>query len=214
MKIIAYGCSFTHYLYPSYADILAEDYDVENKGLSGCGNDYIHYNVMQDFRNDKLSAYDMIIIQWTAYTRYNYLNRKNRWMGMDGRIWENPKNMPLWKTIKKIYNEKYEFDRQINYIIGTKNTLDTLDSKVIHMCHFESGLDFMLHDNISKKYRGTYNFKPTYFSPTDWIDVHPTVFDHLKIAESILDLSKDTVLKSKKLDVEIRRSREFIPRSL
>jgi len=214
MKIITYGCSFTKYTYPSYADILANDYVVDNFGRSGCGNDYIHYNVLKDFRNNKLSKYNIIIVQWTAYTRYNYLNRHNQWMGMDGCIWDNYQNIPLWKTIRHIYNDRYEYDRQTNYIIGTKNTLDNLDATVIHMCLFKSNLNFMLHDNMLEKFRGNYEFSPTYFSKTNWVDDHPTVLDHLKIAESILDISKETVTKSKNLDLEIRRDKKFITKTL
>lgn len=210
MRIVSYGCSFTKYQYPTYADILAQDYTVDNHGSSGCGNDYIHYNLMQDFQKGNLHKYDMVIVQWTSYTRYNYLHAQRGWLGMDGSIWQNTTNLALWKTVKNIYNTQYEFDRQINYIIGAKHALDTLAANVVHMCYFPSGLDFMLYDNMFERFKGDYVFKPTTFSLNNWIDDHPTVMQHLQIAKSIAPLKNQTKSRAIEVDTQIRQNKNFV----
>jgi hypothetical protein len=129
---------------------------------------------------------------------------------MDGSIWQNTTNLALWKTVKNIYNTQYEFDRQINYIIGAKHALDTLAANVVHMCYFPSGLDFMLYDNMFERFKGDYVFKPTTFSLNNWIDDHPTVMQHLQIAKSIAPLKNQTKSRAIEVDTQIRQNKNFV----
>ena len=45
MKILAIGCSFTNYCWPTWADFL----DADNYGLSGIGNDRMFYRTDHEY---------------------------------------------------------------------------------------------------------------------------------------------------------------------
>lgn len=193
MKVVVYGCSFSKYNWPTYADILQSDkrlnMDVINNGRAGAGNDYIFYNVMQDFHDKKLDDADVIIVQWSSILRFNYLSANDDWVGLDGCLINSTKYTKFWNSMRKWYNTDYEYNKNINYAVSAKYTLDSLPAKKIYLSFWDYKEDFILVNDIQERYKGTYFFdnvpgrnKRDKFS---WTDTHPTVLSHLDIAEII-----------------------------
>ena len=170
----------TKYMWPTYADILSIDHEVVNQGRSGSGNELIFYKILKDFKENKLADADLIIVQWSGENRFDYLDRDGKWIG-DGNILL-PKNKDIFKSIKKWYNEDYEKEKTQNYHIAVTHLLSSLDAKVTFLAFPHISADNIFLNNLWQKYRGNYQFKNT-----DWnIDEHPTVMQHLSIAQKIL----------------------------
>jgi hypothetical protein len=70
VALIVFGCSFTNYAWPSWADIMAEDLgcDYENWALGGTGNNAIARRVMSRHFL-KFNQDDIVIIQWSFPSR-------------------------------------------------------------------------------------------------------------------------------------------------
>ncbi len=76
--LYAVGCSHTRYCWPTYADILSQEYDkFENWGQSGFGNFAIMHRAMEIA--DKMDHEDMLIVQWTYPTRFDFHRKGDGW---------------------------------------------------------------------------------------------------------------------------------------
>ena len=80
-RLFTFGCSFTGFRYPTWAEILAYDLgNVEfyNYGRRGAGNQYIFNMIMQADQVFKFDNDDLVIVEWTNFAREDrYCN--NRW---------------------------------------------------------------------------------------------------------------------------------------
>lgn len=126
-RFYAFGCSFTHYIWPTWADIIAKDLAIpsENWGKEGAGNQMIASKIVEcDFTNH-LTKDDLAIVVWSGW------NREDRFLGTTwhpvGTIFNNSlydidfidkywsiendyiKNSMIIHTIKKAYKECIKF---------------------------------------------------------------------------------------------------------
>jgi hypothetical protein len=73
-RFFAFGCSFTNWLWPTWADIVASHFDeYYNYGYSGRGNWYIYNMLLDADRTHKFTKDDTVIIQWSEWTRVDEL---------------------------------------------------------------------------------------------------------------------------------------------
>ena len=190
MKVFAYGCSFTRYSWPSYADILGLHYETYNRGKSGSGNERIFYHFMEDIKKNNISSNDLVILQWSGTDRFNYLKSNNLWIG-DGNILLSH-NQSIFKRIKQWYNPEYEIEKSINFIIGARAILKNIGCKLIEMSLFpiENIDSNFLENDLQGTYHGTYEFKnfpwKTYRGKV-FIDNHPTLLQHYDITKRIVN---------------------------
>ena len=69
-RFFAFGCSFTSYAWPTWADILGRNYvEYFNYGQYGCGNHYIFNALMEADQYHKITKDDLVIIQWSCSSR-------------------------------------------------------------------------------------------------------------------------------------------------
>jgi hypothetical protein len=182
-KLITYGCSFTSYFYPTYSDLLSVDHNVTNVGRSGCGNEYIFYSLLSDLRNNKLNKYDAVIVQWSSVTRFDYKSCTG-WIG-NGNVYDNPKTNRIWKNIKEWYNPNFELEKTKNYMYSVKEILDANNITACYLSYIKNPFEeynFFTLDNLYHIYKGNYIFEE---GKTKHHDRHPTVLQHLDIAENI-----------------------------
>jgi len=195
MKIHTYGCSFTNYgKWPTYADILGLQYDVKNRGASGSGNERIFYYFMEDYRSNKISSEDIVIMQWSGLTRFDYLNGPDNWYSVGNVLNEHDREgLFVYSKIKDWYNPDYEFEKTVNYKICFESIAQNLGCKILQMSlspikdHDKNFLENNLWDN----YAGSYKF---YYQP--WVrknkknaavDEHPTVMQHYNLAKKVAE---------------------------
>ena len=81
-RLFVFGCSFTSYLWPTWADIIAKEIpevDYYNFGLCGGGNLLISIRVTEANVRYKFNEDDLIIVMWTTFCREDRY-RNGGWM--------------------------------------------------------------------------------------------------------------------------------------
>jgi hypothetical protein len=69
-RLFTFGCSFTNYYWPTWADIMALNYDhYQNWGATGGGNHYIFYSLIEAIAREKINSTDTVTIMWTSVGR-------------------------------------------------------------------------------------------------------------------------------------------------
>lgn len=88
-RLFAFGCSFTNYDWPTWADIAAREFDhFENWGRSGGGNAFVFCSLMEAIKRSNITQSDTVAVMWTS------ISREDRWISPDG-----------WLTLGSIYNQ-------------------------------------------------------------------------------------------------------------
>lgn len=69
-RLFTFGCSFTQYGWPTWADILGRQFDhFENWGQSGAGNLFVACAVSECDVKNNLQANDTVVIMWSSTNR-------------------------------------------------------------------------------------------------------------------------------------------------
>lgn len=71
-RFFAFGCSFTRYVWPTWADIIGRSYDAKdyhNFGMIAAGNEFIFHQIMQAKNHYNFGPEDLILICWTNFAR-------------------------------------------------------------------------------------------------------------------------------------------------
>jgi len=120
-RLFTFGCSFTQYIWPTWADILAREFEYyENWGSSGAGNQYIFHSLVECYQRNLLNSNDTVIIMWSSLDREDrYIN--NMWQTL-GSI----SNQSFYDAnfIKNYYDSKGNVLRDFSLITATKHLLE------------------------------------------------------------------------------------------
>lgn len=71
-RLFVFGCSFTQYRWPTWADIIARNYphlEYHNSACSGAGNLYIFSQLNQYINHFKPGPDDLVMILWSSFYR-------------------------------------------------------------------------------------------------------------------------------------------------
>jgi hypothetical protein len=69
-RFFAFGCSFTSYQWPTWADIIGNSIShYENWGKGGGGNQFIFNSIVECNRRNKFNENDLVIAMWTSCSR-------------------------------------------------------------------------------------------------------------------------------------------------
>lgn len=99
-RLFTFGCSFTNYFWPTWAEIIALDLNIPlyNYGLCGAGNYHMFNMLMQADNYFNIDENDLVIIEWTN------IMREDRWF--DGR-WQTPGNIFSQSVYSKEFVDTY-----------------------------------------------------------------------------------------------------------
>jgi len=81
-RVFTFGCSFTRYPWPTWADMIIVDFQSKNKtgknyGSCGAGNYYIFFKIMEAIKKEKINQNDLVIVCWSSITREDrYFNER------------------------------------------------------------------------------------------------------------------------------------------
>lgn len=172
-RFFAFGCSYTRYSWPTWADIIGHSYEDSyyNYGAPGAGNIYIFNMLMQADQIHKISKTDLVIIQWSSILREDrYIDKK--WITEGGL----PNYYPE-EYIKNYFDMRGFFIRDIAMIKAAKVLLEKIgcEFRFISMCgigpslnnvvddsHFEPGLDD--HDVVEIYKDVLDSIRPSFYS--------------------------------------------------
>jgi hypothetical protein len=196
MKILAIGCSFTNYCWPTWADFLG----AENYGLSGIGNDRIFYIFNQLYEN--LHNYDLVVIQWTSPYRFDYRDGKDQsrsgWTYNDGNIAHSTENKEIWKRLSFWYNEEFEHTRTRHFIQAIKAMCKAKNINTYHMSMGWELIKYCDHGiGLLEEHRGYYKF-----NKNPGIDEHPAIDQHHQIS--------NVIKKRYEIDTSKQAKREYL----
>lgn len=126
MRLFTFGCSYTKYKWPTWADILAREYEYfENWGQSGAGNHYIFNSLVECNQRHKFTANDTVMIMWSS------IAREDRYVGQ---TWVTPGNIYSQETYDKEFVKNFADNRgylirDLAFIQSTKLILDSIGCK-------------------------------------------------------------------------------------
>lgn len=94
-RLFTFGCSYTNYGWPTWADLLGLEFDYfENWGLAGIGCRAIQERLVECHVRNKLQAGDTVILQWSSHLRNDFHNTNN----------SLPDRIKGWRTYGSIFN--------------------------------------------------------------------------------------------------------------
>ena len=187
-RIITFGCSFTKYLWPTWANVISDILEVPlfNQGTAGIGNVAILHKMLAWKLHYGFNDTDLVLVNWSNFTREDRI--KNGYWRSGGNV-----------TMSRFYNDKFirnYWDEENDFVknagaiimaneifnidyqsrIPSKNNYDSIrdftnwynkwQSEVSHIKHFE------LLENEEDWYKLIY-------------DTHPSILSHINHAIKI-----------------------------
>lgn len=136
-RFFAFGCSFTEYWWPTWADLIAKEIpESYNFGKSGGGNHFIFNSLMEAYARHKFTSDDLIIVKWTSVAREDrYVN--GSWL-IPGNIYTQ--SFYDENFVKNFVNFRGCLIRDCAFIQGAKLILDSfnLDYAFLSMVPIDS----------------------------------------------------------------------------
>jgi len=206
VRLFTFGCSFTNYHYPTWADILGKQYEYyENWGQGGQGNEFIFNSLNECHVKNNITSDDTVIIMWAIIYR-NDLYRDNEWLS-------GPKYQ-----FDEADDPRGTFIKNIAFINAVKIMLESFGCKYYFLSLVPVDIDLLdlnqskstdLKDNISdikncykqcldvirpSVYEIIFNydwnsrkFAPKNYSTTkNRIDFHSSTAEHLEYLDAVL----------------------------
>jgi hypothetical protein len=170
-RFFAFGCSFTQYFWPTWADIIAKEIpESYNYGKSGGGNSFILYSLMEAHAKFNISKEDLVLIMWTNVTREDrYVN--NHWI--------TPGNIFTQSTYSDEFVEKFADIR--GYYIR-----DLANIQAAKLCLDQTGADYDFMSMVPIMSPAQYSYEPTTeFSDIELLykdtinSIKPSIFETL-----------------------------------
>jgi hypothetical protein len=154
-RLFTFGCSFTKFKWPTWADIIGREFsEHQNWGKQGGGNCFILWSLMEAIHRNKINSQDTVAIMWSS------VGREDRWVDGNwitpGSIYrENQYNPYSADFIKNLADPNGYLIRDMANIAAAKAVLDSLGCKhyMTSMMPFEITSDShqSLFDGLSNK---------------------------------------------------------------
>lgn len=130
-RLFTFGCSFTHWSWPTWADILGREFEqYENWGQRGGGNVFIFHSLIECYKKNKLNKNDTVVVMWSSYFRKDQY-RDGSWytIGEDG--------------LPKDVDFRGKYFETLSLISAARNLLDHwgVDYTFTSMVPLNSGMD-------------------------------------------------------------------------
>jgi hypothetical protein len=221
-RIFTFGCSFTEYVWPTWADMILYGNEGHNVGIRGSGNESILYRLLETDRKYKLNQNDTIIILFTTPIRWDLIISNNSEWGEFGQVTSS--------SLSKYENELYTIDglifksmysitlikdfldkKNVKYLFGSVNNLYEnygnyfenfkLSNELNSLVKItQSNVNLHLQDFHSYLYRGNF-----WVTTKKWDkgadDYHPRPISHYKWIRDVLLKHMDIDLKITENDV-------------
>lgn len=242
-RIFAFGCSFTSYHWPTWADIYAHDNpdkDYYNYAAQGLGNVAISTLVLEADLRYNFTEEDEILILWSGVNRNDIYYTHRRWDQGSGSVlhlhppydknyidkfWclENDyiKTMTSMIYVNKLYNK---FTKIQDTIVEKSNLDNEINATGISTEQKQNlkKIKYLYEPELPKMKRGfhTMYYKKDYFKRFN--DTHPEIKDHINFLKTHgIKISNSTVEYFLNMDNYIiakvaanRHNKDIIPKLL
>lgn len=155
-RFFAIGCSFTRYLWPTWADLLSKEMpnaEYYNLGRGGAGNLYISLRLAEAHSRFNLCDTDLVAIMWSTFPREDrWIN--GHWLTI-GNVYrqENPLYTPGW--IKRCADPVGYVIRDLGLMTLTNEFLKPLECTFVELFaqsiehHLSYDPNFLIHHEIN-----------------------------------------------------------------
>lgn len=183
-RAFLFGCSFTRYIWPTWADMLAHynpDIEVFNFSRSGIGNVGISYRMVEANTKYHFNENDLIIVIWTYFNRKD-LFHKGDWF-TEGSIFNS--NYYGKDYIKKYWTVEHGLLENFSSIILSNKSYNISDQystiSLKHYCKYNLSHDFLLTKNLLDELPNIESFDFKNNSKFDGFseDTHPDIECHI-----------------------------------
>ena len=134
-RLLASGCSFTDYYWPTWADILGEYFeDYCQVGIGGSDNATIARSIIKHAKPN-----DLVVIMWSSYDRWSFYVDGGYPMPKDqNNHWRHLGSLPLWdkEFCVKYYHKVERFQTTMDYIRLIDLHKDKVGYEVYHFSAF------------------------------------------------------------------------------
>jgi hypothetical protein len=151
-RLFTFGCSFTEYYWPTWADILGREFEYyENWGRLGAGNQYIFNSLSECHLQHHLTKNDTVIIMWSSPDREDrYINN----------MWQTPGPLALEtfydkNFVSKYYDQRGYLIRDLTSINAAKDLLDFWGVKyeLLSMIPFNNNLLYQIDNDLLQLFK-------------------------------------------------------------
>lgn len=143
-RIFAFGCSFTNYYWPTWADIIAHENptaDYVNRAMPGAGNSFIVAHLSQAMRYFNIGENDLVLIMWSTFYRHDAYR---------GMRWHTPGNIYSQDNIP--HNVVLEYlDDVRGFAIKDYSLIDTTTKMLEHQA-FDSATFWGVQPSLQNYY--------------------------------------------------------------
>lgn len=213
-RLYTFGCSFTKWFWPTWADIIAYDLQIpyENWGEGGAGNVAIACKMLECDLKNTFNDTDLIIVNWSSWSREDRVNVYGTW-NSGGNLLNN--GYYDKKFVEKYWTMENDIVKNCTAIISSDKMFNI--NYQSHMIDYEdkgeyseniynfSNYDYYLKA-LPKKYIFDNSINSKFSGTID--DQHPDIITHLSHTKNIyknlgLTLNTSTVKKYTSLQVHI-----------
>ena len=181
-RLFTFGCSFTNYVWPTWADIIGTQFsDFQNWGKSGAGNYYISSKLYECHTVNQITKDDVILIMFSSIDRFDYIDQNSNFITM-GSVYGNSHRlsrdfvMDEWSDEFGLYNSWYS-------ILSVKTLLDSIGCEYELMKAFDfdcidGPIKFEKPKNENNRIKGCLNSISKILSGECLIDFHVKTNQH------------------------------------
>jgi len=198
-RLFTFGCSFTNYDWPTWADILGRKFSYyENWGNAGGGNQYIFNSVIEANLRNKFTADDTIIIMWTSVTRNDSYSKGNWIFDPDhmgdtadyrGLLIRDLASITAISNLLESLGVCYEFLSMLPLTLSPNFDLSTSNFELTEFNDEVTDVIALYSETVDK-------IKPSYYelvAKFDWFSGQGLTLDYLPTDLELTRLVKDTV---------------------
>jgi len=124
-RFFAFGCSFTNFYWPTWADIIGKEFaekTYHNYGLDGTGNESVFHRLTETHARYNINQDDLVIICWTNFAREDrYI--KGAWIPSGNVLTYHNRYPSEW--VKKYFDLRGALLKTSSVITGATHLLDS-----------------------------------------------------------------------------------------
>lgn len=170
-RLFAFGCSFTCYIYPTWADLIHKSMNPDTKfynfGKSGGGNLFIASRISEANKKFRFNEDDLVVVMWSTFARIDFYKTEvwHQPGGGESAGWITPGNIytqdQLSKhTVKELEDFNFFLIRDLALIDTTTAYLDSLQCDTIKLMsvpfNYESVMNNVEEDKLYYKISDAY----------------------------------------------------------
>ena len=193
--LYTFGCSFTQYKWPTWADYLhagglAKHY--ENWGLPGGSNDFIFHSVMECL--DKITNKDIVCVMWSQPHRISDYNDEQGWDMPGNAYLYQPKERTKYLHEDKIALENHSYFRAVATLLESRDVNFYFTSMELIDLKYEQVFNTKHYFNSSMaEFLGYTGANETTWRETLPNDKHPSPREHAAFAKQMFDIDNSKI---------------------